>query len=132
VVTFGEVPAPSPPSSWQSRAARDAMARTPKEQDDKEGDLAVKRERKTEKVRRYRVIFYNDDYTTKWFVVMVLTRFFHMTETTAMSFMLAVHTYGHGVAGVYPKDVAETKVAQVMDFAKENGMPLRVSAEPED
>ncbi len=108
------------------------MARTPKEQDDKEGDLAVKRERKTEKARRYRVIFYNDDYTTKWFVVMVLMRFFHMTETTAMSFMLTVHTYGHGVAGVYSKDIAETKVAQVMDFAKENGMPLRLTAEPED
>lgn len=49
-----------------------------------------------------------------------------------MSFMLAVHTYGHGVAGVYPKDIAETKAAQVMDFAKEYGMPLRVTAEPEE
>lgn len=110
----------------------DAMAENPKEREDKEGDLAVKRERKTEKVRRYQVIFHNDDYTTKWFVVMVLERFFHMSETTAMSFMLAVHTYGHGVAGVYPKDIAETKAAQVMDFAKEYGMPLRVTAEPEE
>lgn len=115
-----------------ARSPRTAMAQNPKEREDKEGDLAVKRERKTEKPRRYRVIFYNDDYTTKWFVVMVLMRYFHMSETSAMSFMLAVHTYGHGVAGVYPKDIAETKVAEVQDFAKENGMPLRLSAEPED
>ena len=108
------------------------MAQNPKEREDKEGDLAVKRERKTEKVRRYQVIFHNDDYTTKWFVVLVLEKFFHMSETTALSFMLAVHTYGHGVAGVYPKDIAETKATLVMDFAKENGMPLRVTAEPED
>ena len=104
----------------------------PSEREDGGGDLAVKRERKTEKVRRYRVIFHNDDYTTKWFVVMVLEKFFHMSETTAMSFMLAVHTYGHGVAGVYPKDIAETKVAQVHDYAKENGMPLKLTAEPEE
>ncbi len=45
--------------------------------------------------------------------------------------MLSVHHKGHGVAGVYTKDVAETKVAQVMDYAKENGMPLRLTAEPE-
>jgi ATP-dependent Clp protease adaptor protein ClpS len=108
------------------------MADRPKEREDLDGDLAVKHERKTQKIRRYKVIFHNDDYTTKWFVVMVLMKFFHMTETTATSFMLTVHTYGHGVAGVYPKDIAETKVAEVHDLAKEYGMPLQLTVEPED
>jgi ATP-dependent Clp protease adaptor protein ClpS len=108
------------------------MARNPKELEDGDGELAVKHERKTEKPRRYRVIFHNDDYTTKWFVVLVLMQFFHLTETQANAFMLGVHEQGSGVIGVYTKDVAETKVAQVMDFAKEHGMPLRLTAEPDD
>jgi ATP-dependent Clp protease adaptor protein ClpS len=108
-----------------------AMAGDPKRWDG-EGDLAVQRERKLKRARRYEVVFHNDDYTTKWFVVMVLERFFHMSETTAMAFMLAVHHTGRGVAGVYSKDIAETKVAQVHDFAREYGMPLRLTAEPED
>lgn len=108
------------------------MPNDPKKWQDQEGDLAVKRERKTQKARRYRVVFYNDDYTTKWFVVDVLMRYFSMSETSAMSFMLAVHTTGSGVAGVYTKDIAETKVAEVMEYAREYEMPLKLSAEPED
>ena len=108
------------------------MADTPKKREDLDGDLAVKQERKTKKARRYRVIFHNDHYTTKWFVIMVLKQFFHMSEATATSFMLAVHTYGHGIAGVYTKDIAETKVHEVHEFAKEWEMPLRLTAEPED
>ena len=108
------------------------MAGDPKRQDHTEGDVAVKRERKTERVRRYMVIFHNDDYTTKWFVVMVLEQFFHMTEAEAMTFMLGVHTQGTGVVGVFTKDIAESKVAQVHEVAKEYGMPLRLTTEPED
>lgn len=108
------------------------MADQPKKREDLEGDLAVRPERKAKKARRYRVIFHNDHYTTKWFVVMVLRQYFHMSEAAATSFMLAVHTYGHGVAGVYTKDIAETKVHEVHEFAKEWGMPLRLTAEPED
>lgn len=107
------------------------MAGKPKS-DDLDGDLAVKRERKVEKAKRWQVVFYNDHYTTKWFVVDVLTRFFHMSETTATNFMMAVHRQGKGVAGVYTKDIAETKAELVMDYAREYGMPLRVTAEPED
>jgi ATP-dependent Clp protease adaptor protein ClpS len=87
---------------------------------------------KTERVRRFQVVFHNDDYTTKWFVVEVLTRFFHMTEETATAFMLTVHTFGQAVAGVYTRDVAETKVGEVEDYAREMGMPLRLTIEPED
>lgn len=107
------------------------MANEPKRQEDSEGDLAVKQERKTERIRRYMVIFHNDDYTTKWFVVMVLMKFFHMTEEQAATFMLGVHEQGQGVVGVYTKDIAETKVAQVHEFAKEYEMPLQLTVEPE-
>ena len=107
------------------------MAQTPDEKEDREGDLATEQKKKVEKVRRFEVLFHNDDYTTMEFVVLVLMKFFHKTETEATHIMLSVHHKGHGVAGLYTKDVAETKVAQVMSYAKEQGMPLRVTAEPE-
>jgi ATP-dependent Clp protease adaptor protein ClpS len=81
--------------------------------------------------RRYKVIFHNDDYTTQEFVVYVLERFFHKTETEARHIMLTVHHKGAAVAGVYTKDVAETKAQQVMDLAREDGMPLLLTTEPE-
>jgi ATP-dependent Clp protease adaptor protein ClpS len=81
--------------------------------------------------RRYKVIFHNDDYTTQEFVVFVLERFFHKTETEARHIMLTVHHKGAAVAGVYTRDVAETKAQQVMDAARENGMPLLLTTEPE-
>jgi ATP-dependent Clp protease adaptor protein ClpS len=95
-------------------------------------DVVVRSDVKARKARRYCVVFYNDDYTTKWFVVLVLERFFRMNETLAMAFMLTVHRQGKGVAGVYSRDIAETKAKQVTEFARENGMPLLVTAEPED
>jgi ATP-dependent Clp protease adaptor protein ClpS len=108
------------------------MAGNPREREDLDGDLAVKRDRKTARARLYKVIFHNDDYTTKWFVVEVLRRFFHLSETAATSFMLIVHKQGEGVVGVYTKDIAESKVAQVHEFAREYEMPLRLSTEPEE
>lgn len=100
------------------------------EKDD--GDLVVERDPKTARARRWCVVFWNDDFTTKWFVVHVLEQFFRMNETTATAFMLAVHTYGRGVAGIYTRDIAETKAAEVMDYARELEMPLKVTAEPDD
>jgi ATP-dependent Clp protease adaptor protein ClpS len=61
----------------------------------------------------------------------VLIKFFHKSETEATQIMLSVHHKGQGVAGIYPRDVAETKVAQVLAYAKEHGMPLLVTTEPE-
>lgn len=107
------------------------MANDPSEREDHEGDVATDRASKVEKVRRYKVILHNDDYTTMEFVVLVLTKFFHKSETEATHIMLSIHHRGHGVAGLYTKDVAETKVAQVHDYAREHQMPLRLSAEPE-
>ncbi|MFS8067070.1 MAG: ATP-dependent Clp protease adapter ClpS [Byssovorax sp.] len=107
------------------------MANDPSEKEDNDSDLATERKSKLEKIRRYKVLFHNDDYTTMEFVIDVLMKFFHKSETEATHIMLSVHHKGHGVAGVYTKDVAETKVAQVTDYAKEQGMPLRLSVEPE-
>jgi ATP-dependent Clp protease adaptor protein ClpS len=107
------------------------MPSDPREKENHEGDVATEQKGKVEKVRRYRVLFHNDDYTTMEFVVLVLMKFFHKTETEATHIMLSVHHKGYGVAGVYTKDVAETKVATVLDYAKEHGMPLRLTAEPE-
>lgn len=108
------------------------MSGDPKRGEDQEGDLAVTRERKLERAKRWQVVFHNDDYTTKWFVVDVLMHFFHMSEETATAFMLVVHQTGRGVAGVYTRDIAETKAAQVLEHAKEHGMPLRLTVEPDD
>jgi ATP-dependent Clp protease adaptor protein ClpS len=81
--------------------------------------------------RLYKVIFHNDDYTTQEFVVGVLISFFQKSQTEATFIMLTVHRKGSGVAGVYTRDVAETKVQKVTAFAREHGMPLLVTAEPE-
>lgn len=106
------------------------MAQDP-EKPSTEGDVATEQKRKVEKIRRYKVVFHNDDYTTMEFVILVLMKFFHKSETEATHIMLSVHHTGQGVAGLYTRDVAETKVAQVMDYAREQGMPLLVTAEPE-
>lgn len=74
---------------------------------------------------------HNDNYTTMEFVVKVLMKFFHKNETEATHIMLTVHHKGQGVAGVYSKDIAETKVQQTVSYAQQNGMPLQLSAEPE-
>lgn len=94
-----------------------------------EGDVVV--ERRTHTPRRFRVILHNDDYTTMEFVVEVLIRFFHKNESEALHIMLTVHHKGQAAAGTYPRDVAETKVAEVSQYAHDNGMPLLLTCEPE-
>jgi ATP-dependent Clp protease adaptor protein ClpS len=96
-----------------------------------EDDLAVAERPKTKQPRKYHVVFHNDDYTTMEFVIHVLEKFFHMTETEATQVMLHVHHKGYGIVGIFTRDVAESKAAQVMDYAKEHGHPLRCTAEPE-
>lgn len=86
-------------------------------------------EKKLKKPAMYKVLLHNDDYTTMEFVVYVLQAIFHHDETKAVQIMLHVHKSGIGVAGVYTREVAETRVAQVEKLAKEHEYPLRSSIE---
>lgn len=80
---------------------------------------------KTKKPSLYRVLILNDDYTPMEFVVHVLERFFQKDREAATRIMLHVHNHGVGECGVYTYEVAETKVSQVMDFARQNQHPLQ-------
>lgn len=73
----------------------------------------------------YKVLLLNDDYTPMEFVIKVLERFFGMDRERATAVMLKVHNEGSGLAGIYPRDVAETKVGQVMAFARDHQHPLQ-------
>ncbi len=99
---------------------------------ERDGDLAVEERQRLKRPRKFHVIFHNDDYTTMEFVVYALEEFFHKNETEATQIMLEVHHKGYGIVGVYTRDIAESKVEQVMDAAKEHGHPLQVTAEPAD
>ena len=79
----------------------------------------------------YQVLIMNDDYTPMEFVILVLERFFKKSRAEATQIMLHVHQKGMGVCGLYPYEVAETKVVQVMDFAKINQHPLQCAMEKE-
>jgi ATP-dependent Clp protease adaptor protein ClpS len=94
-------------------------------------DTALETRPKTESPKRYKVIFHNDDFTTMEFVVDVLRRHFHKNEAEAVHVMLTVHRKGKAVAGVYTRDVAETKIAEVTKDARAHGMPLLLTSEPE-
>ena len=86
---------------------------------------------RVEKPKMWRVLLYNDDYTTMEFVVEVLMEVFRKTMAEATRVMLTVHRSGKGVAGVYTKEVAETKASQATDRARAAGYPLLVTTEPE-
>jgi ATP-dependent Clp protease adaptor protein ClpS len=97
---------------------------------DTEQETVTEKKRRTKRPRRWKVLLHNDDFTTMDFVVHVLMTHFHKSPPEATHVMLQVHHKGVGVAGTYPKDDAETKVAEVMAEARENGMPLLLTTEP--
>jgi ATP-dependent Clp protease adaptor protein ClpS len=101
---------------------------------DEDGGLgiATKTRVRTKKPSMYRVLILNDDYTPMEFVVLILERFFNKSREQATRIMLHVHQKGVGVCGVYTYEVAETKVAQVMDMARRNEHPLQCTMEKED
>ena len=88
-------------------------------------------EPKLKKPSLYRVILLNDDYTPMEFVVMILERFFGLTHAQAFDIMITVHKKGLAVVGVFSYEVAETKVAQVMDCARQHQHPLQCTMEKE-
>lgn len=80
----------------------------------------------------YKVLIHNDDYTPMDFVVHILEDFFGRSHEEATQIMLMVHYQGAGVAGIYPKDIAETKSMQVNQYSQEHEYPLKTSVEKED
>jgi ATP-dependent Clp protease adaptor protein ClpS len=96
------------------------------------GDQVLERTREQlKKPELFKVLLLNDDYTTMDFVVEILESIFHKQPAEAFRIMMMVHTQGRGLCGVYPFEVAETKVASVVERARENGFPLRAAMEPE-
>jgi ATP-dependent Clp protease adaptor protein ClpS len=94
-----------------------------------EGQLATRERRGTRRPRRHKVVLHNDDYTTMEFVVEMLVRHFHKSPPEALQIMLQVHHKGNGVAGVYPREVAETKAAEATAAARDAGFPLLLTVE---
>lgn len=100
---------------------------------DFDGGLAL--EEAKPKIKRpslYKVLMMNDDYTPMEFVVHVLQAFFSIDREKATQLMLQVHTEGKAVCGIYPKDIAETKTAQVIEYAQQNDHPLMCEIEAVD
>lgn len=94
-------------------------------------DVDVETRPRTKKPSMYKVLLLNDDYTPMEFVVDVLERFFNISEDNAVQIMLAVHKKGVGVAGIYTYEIAETKVTQVLEYAKQFEHPLQCTKEKE-
>ena len=93
--------------------------------------VVIKTRPKTRKPSMYKVLMLNDDYTPMEFVVHVLQHFFAKSHEEAATIMMHVHTRGVGICGVYTYEVAETKVTQVMDLARQNQHPLQCTIEKE-
>jgi len=103
-----------------------------KDRDDEDVDLLTKVKPKTKRPPLYKVMLLNDDFTRLEFVVHVLERFFGLNHAQAFEIMLTVHKKGLAVVGVFSHEIAETKVAQVMDFARRHQHPLQCTMEKEE
>lgn len=93
--------------------------------------ILLKPRPKTKKPSMYKVLLLNDDYTPMEFVVHILERFFNKNRQEATDIMLHVHRRGVGICGIYTYEIAESKVQQVMDFARTNEQPLQCTMEKE-
>jgi ATP-dependent Clp protease adaptor protein ClpS len=94
-------------------------------------EVLEKTRQETKEPALFKVILHNDHYTTMEFVVQVLEGIFNKTPAEAFGIMMKVHTEGQGLCGMYPYDIAETKVSAVHDLARQYGFPLRASMEEE-
>ncbi len=102
-----------------------------KREQDLDRDVVVETEKRLKRPSLFKVLLHNDDYTTKEFVVQILEAVFNKDNTEAVQIMLHVHRNGVGVAGVYPFEVAETKVKTVEGLAQQYEYPLKCSVEEE-
>lgn len=121
----------TPPHSAGSTYIIVLMPKQPNHKDDNQTGVITRTEAKTKKPSLYKVLLLNDDYTPMEFVVHVLERFFSKGREEATRIMLHVHQKGVGICGVYTFEVAETKVTQVMDFARNHQHPLQCTMEKE-
>lgn len=94
------------------------------------GGAAVDEEVELKEPPKMAVLLHNDDFTTMEFVIEILIRFFKRTPEESIKIMLSVHETGSGVAGIYPSEIAETKVSQVTEYAIDSGFPLKLTVEP--
>ena len=92
----------------------------------------TKKKEQLKKPPLFKVLFHNDNYTTMEFVVWVLHSVFHKSESDSVAIMLNVHKNGFGVAGVFSKEIAETKIEKTHSLAKEHEFPLRLTMEPKE
>jgi len=99
-------------------------------EDDGGSVVAEKKLQRTKPPQMYQVVMLNDDYTPMEFVVVVIQEFFNQDKETATQIMLKIHLDGKGICGVYPKDIAATKVQQVQEAARQAGHPLQCLSEP--
>ena len=97
----------------------------------KQKDVLVKDKQKLGRPKKYKVVFYNDDYTPMNLVTSILIEVFNKGLPEAQSITMKVHRQGKGIAGVYSKEIAQTKVDTTKMYARELGFPLHAEAEPE-
>ena len=95
----------------------------------REGSVLVEDTIETKEPRLYKVLLHNDDYTSMEFVIAILETVFHKSANDATKIMLNVHNEGFGIAGVYTREICETKISVVHELAKKNEFPLRCSME---
>ncbi len=112
------------------------LAGDKKNQEDERGgdggtDVITKPRTRTKKPRLYKVLLLNDDYTPMDFVIFILEQYFNKSRSEATGIMLQVHRTGIGICGVFTFEVAETKVSQVMNLAKQSEHPLQCTMEKE-
>ena len=97
----------------------------------KQKDILVKDRQKIDRPKRYKVVFYNDDFTPMQLVTLILMEVFNKGQEEAQNIMMKVHRGGKAIAGVYSKQIAETKVETTKMYARQAGYPLRAESEPE-
>ena len=86
--------------------------------------VKIEIKKKLQEPSKFQVLLLNDDYTTMEFVIKILVKFFHKSEADASKLMMQIHKKGEATCGVYPYDIAQTKVEQVISFSRENEHPL--------
>lgn len=129
VATSGPSPDDEPPHRHGDDGQGDGQGGDSEKE--RQNGLLLKTRPKTKKPSLYKVLILNDDYTPMEFVIHILERFFNKNKQEATDIMLHVHRRGVGLCGVFTYEVAETKVNQVMDFARANEQPLQCTMEKE-